>query len=330
MYENKQIVTDVEFKETGNAGLQLSVLKKIKMDEITQVVCDKCDLQSTFRQEIAADMATDKDLLIFLDIKANGFSDAEVNSVSNVAGSRRLIWTFCRACPRGFVQDRWTIPDDVVVDTRTMTRVSTWKPDPQNTEYMIPCRACSSSEGVPQASVCTQCKLGEYQLLEKVQFIKHTHAPEWSPAMRQLTTIWTGVDCRACPEGHEIIYFPCRGVETSCCQACDINKYKAGTAGIKCIDVPEKHVTTKLSHGKKIYVKSGGTKAEPCGKGEQFKNLDGWKTCLPCSLDNTYRAQALSGCEPCNHEKEEHLAATDNNGESCKGCTLCYQATSKA
>ena len=58
MYENKKIVTDVEFKQTGNAGLQLSVLKKIKfqyeteiyidglsslrMDEITQVVCDKC------------------------------------------------------------------------------------------------------------------------------------------------------------------------------------------------------------------------------------------------------------------------------------------------
>ena len=340
MYENKQIVTDVEFKETGNAGLQLSVLKKIKfqypteiyvdglmsfrMDEITQVVCDKCP-QPTFRQEIAADMATDPNLLFFLDIKANGFSDAEVNSVSNVAGSRRLIWTFCRACPRGFVYGRWTIPDDVVVDTRTRTNDKKWTPDPQNTEYMIPCRACPSSDGVPQESVCTKCKLGEYQLLEQVQFIKHTHAPEWSPAMRQLTTIWTGVECRACPEGHEIISFQCRGVETECCQACDINKYKPAATGIQCTDAQGQNVVTKSKDGEKFYVQSGGTKAEPCGKGEQFKNLDGWKTCLPCSLDNTYRAKALSGCEPCNHEIEEHLAATDNNGESCKGCTLCQE-----
>ena len=323
LYENKKIVTDVEFRKTGNAGLQLSVLKK-RSQPIGEIsfatqfyVCDICP-QSTFRQQIAADMATG----FRADLRVIGFTDAEVDSVSNVAGSRRFIWTFCRACPRGFVHDIWEIPDDVVVDTRTITGVSTWTPDPQNTEYMIPCRACPKWQGVPKEKVCTQCKTGEYQTLENVQFIKHTEAPEWSEAMRQLTTIWTGVECRACPEGHEIIYFPCRGDETSCCQPCDINKYKPAT-GIQCTYAQDQNVVTKSKDGEKVYVKSGGTKAELCGKGEQFKNLDGWKTCLPCSLDKTDRAKASSGCEPCNHEKEEHLAA--DNGISCIGCTLCQE-----
>jgi len=270
-------------------------------------------------------MATNNDLLFFLNIKANGFTDAEVNSVSNVAGSDRFVWTFCRACPRGFVHDRWHIPDEVRRDTKTNIKVGTWQPEMENTEYMIPCRACSSLEGVPQENVCTKCKSGEYQTLEEVKFIKHTEAPEWSQAMRQLTTIWTGVACLACPLGYEkiiSIHFSCRGDVTSCCQPCDINKYKP-EAGNQCTGVSGQNVVTKYSKDReKFYVKSGGTNADPCGEGEQFENLNGWKTCLPCSLDQRNIA-TTSGCVPCIPKDEQHHA--DSTGILCTGCTLCQE-----
>jgi hypothetical protein len=80
------------------------------------------------------------------------------------------------------------------------------------------------------------------------------------------------------------------------------------------------------------FVLSGGLLQRPCGAGEMLtycigngcggNRYVGWRTCLPCRLDETSFELPGGGCAPCEPGNYQHLVDKSNRNQ-CAECGTC-------
>jgi hypothetical protein len=123
----------------------------------------------------------------------------------------------------------------------------------------------------------------------------------------------------------------CRGSEQQCCSKCPVNQFKEKSEGV-CDNALANQVVLSGDN----FVLSGGVRQRACGSGERLTSCtesgcdmrNGWRTCLPCSLDETTFAGgatgATSGCAACDPAKRQHLV-DKSNSKQCAECDLCSE-----
>ena len=269
------------------------------------------------------------------DLVAMQFSEDDIGKVTAMQDRLQdFTWSICSSCPEGFAKaNKWFLPPSMVEESSGNIVEIGGK--------MIPCSACSVQYGVPQKEnnvvVCKRCAEGFFQLAREVSFIPYTMvAAEWNGLRSSLVV---GVECQTCPPGQQVTstQSQCRGLSAAaCCLPCAVNQIK-GTATGRCQRVGTHQVAQlKADDNTMHFVLSGGTHERACGSGEQlFYCYDGvcqksasfteaWKTCLPCSLDQTSRSSGTaSGCPACS-VTQQHVVDT-NELTRCTTCSLCEE-----
>jgi hypothetical protein len=267
------------------------------------------------------------------DLVAMKYSEADLGKLTAMQGRLQdFTWSICSSCPEGFVKaDKWFLPPSMVEESTGKIAEIQGK--------MIPCSACSVQYGVPQQEkeglVCKPCLQGYYQLAREVSFIAYsTPVAEWNGNRH---TLVVGVQCQTCPRGQQVLNSRCRGLgAAACCSECSVNQIKGSDAGM-CQRVDPQHVAQRQAEDQSmLFAESGGTHERACVAGEWLvfcydgvcydRSLysEGWKTCLPCSLDSSKRASATSsGCTPCSKTHQHVVDEADRT--QCKNCDLCHE-----
>ena len=294
--------------------------------------CQPCEAGKFLSQYMAQNVLTyhKHDLAVL------NYTTAQIDELVSIQGRlQRFTWSLCRACPTGLVPGMWTIPEDV----REMTGDGALKP--VNTELVIPCTACSVLKGVPVTDAktgvvnCKPCENRMYQLAKSETFIAHrelkkTHFGD------ELITLTVGANCAHCPAGKQALWAggatgfwrgaQCRGsAEEECCSPCPLNQFKEKAEDV-CNNALADHVVLDGDS----FTLSGGLRQRACGAGERLtyctdngcdKNV-GWRTCLPCSLDETTFELPGSGCAQCEPGNFHHLV-DKSNPKQCAECGTC-------
>lgn len=347
MWENRAAVHDVEFRgiktisEAKQTVLQYEVLAQPydgfgNADARTtrNAVCKNC-AGPTFVQQISPFRLE----WVRQDLLAMNFAEADLKSL-DVYHTERFTWSLCRSCPPGFVHGSWFVPEDV----RTMSNYGALIP--VNSELVIPCKACGVREGVPQlltgstagTLTCQPCLNRMYQLARRETFITHVKL-EKPRFVDELTSLVVGASCAHCPAGQQALAAygadpvagafwvgsQCRGSAEQCCSPCPLNQFKEKAEGA-CVSADAKSVVLAGDN----FVPSGGLRQRACGGGERLTycsdngcgKTGGWRTCLPCSLDETSFELSGSGCAPCEPAKYQHLVdkSTRNQCAECGSC----------
>jgi hypothetical protein len=242
----------------------------------------------------------------------------------------------CKQCPKGMPSAR--ITDDITLfipqDVREMT--TEHLPDvvfPEADYGSFGCRACSKSAGVPINNVCTQCKRTDTQVFEQYE-----HAEKVDVGVKGITSLIVATECKFCPAGYE--YYnkdkssdkvACRSMTgvLDCCRICLFNSYSAGK-GARCTKVPnDKGTVTSFGASEPISCAVGEelvycTTAGFCLNSVESRRI-GWRTCRPCALSDTKRADIAGVCKECKDEKMDLADKTIQTRSVCKLCSSCQQ-----
>jgi len=244
-----------------------------------------------------------------------------------------FIWTICSSCPPGFVKDVWAAPAGSSITVRE--------------GEMIPCRSCSINEGVQKGPKCEQCNDNEWQELKLQSFLPYKSTVLYDGGLNFIyATAFVAQTCLSCPSGTQKLKtfeskgewsflnlkYYCRGKEAAdCCTDCPVNKYR-GDVQQKCESVASKQVAIIGNN----FAETRATSQRPCGSGERlavcfdgmhcvYQITANWKTCLPCSLDETMRSSDTTGCIACSTEKKDRVDPKD--GKKCISCSQCDELT---
>lgn len=353
IYANRDNVKDVQIYTTIRSSLQAQ--KAVLQYEVIDVpydgvgnadsrttrnaVCKPCDAGKFLSQYKAQEVLTyhKHDLAVML------YSQAQIDELVSIQGRlERFTWSLCRACPTGLVPGGWVVPDDV----REMTGDGALKP--VNTDLVIPCKACGVRQGVPQpvadsktgAVTCQPCLNRMYQIRKTETFIVHVELKKPNFA-DELMTLVVGASCAHCPAGQQALAAygadplhgafwvgpQCRGSAEECCSPCPLNQFKEKAEGV-CKNADPGRVVLE---GDKFTL-SGGLRQRECGGGERLTyctvdgcgKTSGWRTCLPCSLDETTFEREGGGCAACEPANHQHLVDKSNPNQ-CAECDLCSE-----
>lgn len=347
IYDNRDNVKDVQIYTTIRSSLQAQkavlafekhmVQRTWGFEEKTLAFCKPCAAGTFLSQYKAQDVLTyhKHDLAVML------YSQAQIDELVSIQGRlERFTWSLCRACPTGLAPGGWVVPDEV----REMTGDGALKP--VNTDLVIPCKACGVREGVPQpvadsktgAVTCQPCLNRMYQIRKKETFIVHVELKKPNFA-EELMTLVVGASCAHCPAGQQALAAygadpvagafwvgpQCRGSAEQCCSPCPLNQFKEKAEGA-CGNADPTSVVLAGDN----FTLSGGLRQRACGGGERLTycsdngcgKTGGWRTCLPCSLDETSFELSGSGCAPCEPAKYQHLVdkSTRNQCAECGSC----------
>jgi hypothetical protein len=234
----------------------------------------------------------------------------------------RFEWTICSSCPPGFVRGAWSVAKD---STHSGAII-------EHAGLMIPCKACTVEAGVQiindkKNGVCQRCGTGSYQVASEVVFSPYSRMPNgWDGNPSKVVVSFS---CRKCPAGFftTASLLQCRGAsDADCCTACPVNQYKPAEAS-ECAAAGKNMVVMSGAH----FVESAGTSRRPCGIGEMLvvcydghcvqQPMNAWKTCVPCSVDQTTRSSDKSGCTACSLENRHLVDPTDST--KCTTCGSC-------
>ena len=334
----KREVTIPNFPGLNNMGVVTLPYDRVEQ-ELPQklTVCKKC-AGPTFVQQISPLRLE----WVRQDLLAMNFAEADLNSL-DVYHTERFTWSLCRSCPPGFVRDMrdnsWFVPEDV----RTMSNYGTI---PVNSELAIPCKACGVRDGVPQllagsvsgTLTCQPCLNRMYQLVSTQTFITHVKL-EKTRFVDELTSLVVGASCAHCPAGQQALAAygadplhgafwvgpQCRGSAEQCCSPCPLNQFKEKAEGA-CGNADPTRVVLAGDN----FVLAGGLRQRACGGGERLTYCTdngcgktvGWRTCLPCSLDETTFERDVSGCAACEPANHQHLV-DKSNPKQCAECGGC-------
>ena len=188
-------------------------------------------------------------------------------------------------------------------------------------------RACSQSEGVPNAAqaACQACPANRYRHAEEIQV--------------QGVGLILGTKCMPCPQGYEYYNWQkkssaatCRSKDgvRDCCRLCLPNWYSTGE-GTTCVQVDENKGTLqpygasdKIACGigeELVYCNTAGV----CQSGKQISSSrkTGWRTCRKCSESNIQVSTLSNGvCVACADEQKD--LAEDSKCVACSNChVLC-------
>lgn len=251
------------------------------------------------------------------DLKAMLFSSEEIESLKKEQDRfKRFAWTVCGSCPSGFVRGAWSVPQGTSIAEHTGT--------------MIPCKACTLAEGVQiiadNKRVCKRCGAGQYQFAQETMVVPYTRMPgnAWDGTAKKVVVSF---ECKLCAAGFSALE-QCRGSNDQCCSACPENTFKTADA-TECAPLGKNMVAISGN----LFVESGGTAQRPCGVNEMLvvcyngqcvqQLTNAWKTCVPCSIDQTTRSSDKSGCIPCSTEKKHLVDAKDPT--KCTSCGSCQE-----
>jgi hypothetical protein len=177
-----------------------------------------------------------------------------------------------------------------------------------------------------------------YQLVKSETFIAHVELKKQNFA-DELMTLTVGGSCAHCPAGQQALAAygadpvagafwvgpQCRGSAEQCCSPCPLNQFKEKAEGV-CISALANQVVLAGVD----FTLSGGLRQRACGVGERLTYcIDagcdkkvGWRTCLPCSLDETSFEREGGGCAACEPAKYQHLVDKSNRNQ-CAECGSC-------
>lgn len=260
------------------------------------------------------------------DLLAMQFSRDEVDRLAAEKDRlQRFGWDICSSCPAGFVRGTWAVPAGSGIE--------------EHVGKMIPCKACLVREGVPKSMACAKCGVDEWQQIAEVSIMPYKSAPAgWDGNRRN---VLVGMECKKCPAGYQRVqtidlqgewsFGQCRGHTFSdCCSQCPVNKFK--DSGDSCEFVSKNNVAIAGLN----FVESAASGQRVCNPGERlavcfhgshcvYQITPSWKTCLPCSLDQTTRSSHTSGCPACRDEKKDLVDPTDSR--KCTSCSMCTELT---
>jgi len=195
----------------------------------------------------------------------------------------------------------------------------------------------SNSKGLVE---CKPCENRMFQLAKDETFIVHVELKKRNFA-DELMTLRVGASCAHCPVGQQAmaaygadpiqgavwVGTQCRGSAAQCCSPCPVNQFKEKAEGV-CVGADARSVVLAGDD----FVLSGGLRQRACGVGERLTYCTdngcdkpvGWRTCLPCSLDQTGFEQPNTGCAACDPAKHEHFVDAQNP-KRCAECNLCQE-----
>jgi hypothetical protein len=241
--------------------------------ETLLATCEPCQAGKFLSQYKAQDVLTyhKHDLAV---LKC---TSAQIDELVSIQGRlQRFTWSLCRACPTGLAPGVWAIPEDV----REMTGDCALKQ--VNAELVIPCRACSVRQGVPQpvadsttvAVTCQPCLNRMYQIRKTETFIVHVKLKKQNFA-DELMTLVVGASCAHCPAGQQALaaygapgfwwVLQCRGSAEECCSPCPLNQLKGKEEGV-CVSADAKSVVLAGDN----FALSGGLRQRACVGSERL------------------------------------------------------------
>jgi len=244
----------------------------------------------------------------------------------------------CEACPKGMISARVTEDAKlfIPVDVKKLTEQTI--PDiifPAADYVSFGCKACSIKDGVPQNYVCTQCQTNT--VTKQFEQYQHAETVQIGSASLQFFLV-VGTECRFCPPGYEYWNHkdkgdktPCRSINgvQDCCRICLPNSYSAGN-GARCLKVASNQ-GTETSFGalqpkscavgeELVYCSTSGL----CLSATESRRI-GWRTCSPCSLSDTKRADGAVGCKECADDKMDLADKSNQPATKCQQCSTCTQ-----